>query len=230
VTIFARDPTHAFPEATVVALNEVYERELQKRGYGDTRTLLEAILYETAFHYHATRWIEDTGFLGADTLDDVAAHCDTLLALLSGDPNRHRLLAVMLGIKDGCATNDIFGTSHRLSSFLTSLKEVSAAARAAHHPARAQKDGRPVKTRDLRAAYAFLAPWALRLFGPERFINTWNKTGDGKTVPGGLGTSLIFDILSVVDPDRNGLDKSLKRLMGETVRELPGPRPGRKLS
>jgi hypothetical protein len=89
-----------------------------------------------------------------------------------------------------------------------------------------------VKTRDLKAAYDFLEPWALRLFGAEQSINTWdNKRSDGELhVVGGLGTTFIFDVFRIVDPERNRLGNSLQRLMAETVKNLRGPRQGRKFS
>jgi hypothetical protein len=129
--IFSRDPTQAFPEGAVAGLQKSYEREVRKRYVGDIPALLEDILYEAAFHYKTTRWMEDAGYLGADTLNDVATDSDRLIELLSGDPNRHRLFTKML---DTCDFRD---ASRRLDELTVSLRLVRAAALAARWPPRA---------------------------------------------------------------------------------------------
>jgi hypothetical protein len=85
--------------------------------------------------------------------------------------------------------------------------------------------GRPSQKGDLRAAYDTLV--ALWKEHPRQFTNEWQPTTDG-LAPTSLAACFLYDVLRWIDPNRDRLAKELRALMAKTVKNLPGPRRGRR--
>jgi hypothetical protein len=60
----------------------------------------------------------------------------------------------------------------------------------------------------------------------KEFTNVWDPVSLDPTSPAACN---IYDWMRLVDPHRPRLGEQLRHLMGETVKNLPGPRQGRKL-
>ena len=91
--VFASDPTIIFPENEVARL---------AKGHKIDQALLEAIIAEAAFFYATTLWINNEGYNGPDTLDEIEEPAAALSDLLANKVNRHRVFTELIGVEWLC--------------------------------------------------------------------------------------------------------------------------------
>jgi hypothetical protein len=202
-----RDPTASFPTDEIAKLTERHKID---------QATLEAIIADASCRYRALQWGTAQGYGDRDTLDKIEKPIAKLLQLLSNKTNQH-WLAVTLFEEGGEPALRKF-----CEELLPLLENVRLAAHKAHRP---RKRGHPRVREDLDCAYQFLAEWYRRLFGDENFTNGWHPMGLGPTSP---AACFLYDVMNLIDPDRERLAEELCDLMADTIKHLPGARQGRR--
>jgi hypothetical protein len=205
--ILARDPKISFPVDEIAKLAENYKID---------QTTLEVIIADAACHYHALRWSTGEGYDDRDTLDKIEKPAAELSRLLSENVNHHRLAMTLF--EDGGES----ALRKFCEEAIPFLDDVRLAARKAH---RSRERGRPKARGDLEGAYQSLAKWYRRLFGDVEFTSSWEASNSYPTSP---AACFLYDVMTLIDPDRPHLPKELRDLMTETVSNIPGPRRGRR--
>jgi hypothetical protein len=190
--------------------------------YGVEEKYLEAVVEDAAQYYRTGRLAEEWN-RSTDTLNKIAKPAQMLLALLADEVNRDRLLANLFGIKDGYATNDIFAIGQEFEQGLRFLETIRLAAPKAHLK-RPRK--RPTTKADLAAALRFLKRHFFDM-NMDAFTNTWEETTEGLR-PRSYAAKLIFEIMSLIDPNRPELAKELRDLMRKVIENEGGLRSGRR--
>jgi hypothetical protein len=199
-----RDPTVNFPLPRIAELALRYKID---------QATLEAIIADASCRYRAVQWSTKQGYGGSDTLDETEKLACDLLRSLTNKVNHHRLAVAFFER----------GGESALSEFcelLPSLLEnVRLAAAETHQP---RKRGRPKARDDLEDAYKFLVEWYRRLFGDEAFTNKWNRDDAKELVPTSHAAYFLYDMMKMIDSERQRLAEELRDLMADTIKRRNG--------
>jgi hypothetical protein len=191
--------------------------------YGIDRPLFEDIAKEAASAYGLTPWI-DKNFGGPDTLDRLSKALEKPVELLRNKINQKRLIQQLWHDGGGGLPDRLVTTISEYDQGLRFLEKVRSAAAKAHEPPRGR--GRLPKHRALDEAYKHLAMHYMTIFGGPRFTNTWEETESGLR-PKSHAAHFMFDVMSLIAPDRPDLAKELRELGRNAIQADRGPRPGR---
>jgi hypothetical protein len=185
--------------------------------------LFADIVMEALTAYGWAPWI-DENFGGPDTLDRLSKALEKPIELLRNKIHQKRVIQQLWHDGGGGLPDGLVTTISEYDQGLRFLEMVRSAAAKAHRPAR--RRGPPPEHPALDAAYEHLAMHYVTIFGEARFTNTWEKTETGLR-PRSDAACFLFDVMSLIAPDRPKLAQELRALMQKTIKAERGPRPGR---
>jgi hypothetical protein len=180
---------------------------------------LETIIHASVASYHNPGRGVDyySEFSEPDTLDQVEKAAGELSALLHNERNSRRLIRGQ--------SDDFIAKFHELAAILDAVRLAASRNHRSHRPG---KRGHPVVKGDLAVAYQGLVWFWRETFGDDAFKNNWHRDPKTGLTPITDAARFLYDAMKLIDPTRPRLAAELRRLMNETVADIPGPRKGRR--